>query len=963
MNNKIINRLLAFVSFTVILIATAYAATGGPDTYGYTWEDSNGATTYSWISHTGSATTVGSRTDDSMHGSYSIGFTFNFYGTDYTDFYVCNNGYITFTSGTCAYSNADIITAAVPNNYIAPFWDDMFTGGTIKYELFGSSPNRYLVVSYEGINHVNHQAGDATYQVIIYETTNNIKFQYSDVTFGNATYDDGASATVGIENSDGTDGLKFSFDSASLSSSFAVEYDWPTPSLSITQSAYRFFEGNDSTDVGSALAAADTAATLSTSNQQFRLRTLLHVGGVNLSQSAGSYKLQFVGKGDGTCSAPTNGTPSSWTDVTTSTAIAFYDNTTPTDASALTANGSDPTNGANTIVNQTYEEANNFSNTQAAINAGQDGKWDFSLYDKTATEGTTYCFRIVESDATVLDTYTVYPEITTPSTSGGPDTYGYSWNTSAGSGEAYSWNDISGTGTEVTGRTDDGMHGPYNIGFTFSFYGNNKTQFYVCNNGFVSFSGDTCPYTNVTIITAATPNDYIAPFWDDMFTGGNVYYETTGTAPNRKLIVSFDGINPYSTQANNLSYQVVLHETTGRIKLQYKDVDSGTATYGGGIGATVGIENSNGTDGLLFSFNEASLTDNLAIDFTYDSSATYTQSAYRLFANNDGVSVGSALAAQDIAYSLTSDGQEFRLRMLIQNNGASSLSTNGENFKLQYVDKGAGTCSSPSGSSPASWTDITTSTALAYKDNTTPTDGSALTSDAGDPTDGGNTVRDQTYEEANDFTNSQAAIGVSENGLWDFALHDNSVSGARTLCIRAVTSGDSEFATYTSYPEVTTMAGADSLTLTLSNNSAAFGLITSTVSTAAATTITVNSTATNGFQVQVKGEGNGSTAGLYNSGHTTLIPATASSGVVTSGAAGFGIYFENASAGITIDEGFDNDSTADLAVSRTYQNAFSTSSATGGAVTADLRYTAVIDDSVGAGSYSETIEVIVYGLF
>jgi len=39
--------------------------------------------------------------------------------------------------------------------------------------------------------------------------------------------------------------------------------------------------------------------------------------------------------------------------------------------------------------------------------------WDFSLIDNTAPEGTSYCFRIVQSDNTPLDNYSFIPEITT----------------------------------------------------------------------------------------------------------------------------------------------------------------------------------------------------------------------------------------------------------------------------------------------------------------------------------------------------------------------------------------------------------------------------------------------------------------------------------------------------------------------------------------------------------------------
>ena len=101
--------------------------------------------------------------------------------------------------------------------------------------------------------------------------------------------------------------------------------------------------------------------------------------------------------------------------MTTSTVIAYKDNATPADEAALTANANDPTDGGRTIVNQSYQELNNFNNSQAAILNGQDGKWDFSLYDNGAPTNTAYCFRLVKSDGTALNTYTTIPQITTAS--------------------------------------------------------------------------------------------------------------------------------------------------------------------------------------------------------------------------------------------------------------------------------------------------------------------------------------------------------------------------------------------------------------------------------------------------------------------------------------------------------------------------------------------------------------------
>ncbi len=179
---------------------------------------------------------------------------------------------------------------------------------------------------------------------------------------------------------------------------------------SLTQSAYRLFSNADSTDVGSALATQDTAGTISITGGIFRLRLLLHVADSDLSISNRDFKLQFAQK-SGTCDTGFSG--ESYADVTGATAIAYYNNTTPSDGATLTANANDPTHNADTIVNQTYEESNNFTNSVSAITAGQDGKWDFSLIDNGASANTSYCFRVVESDGTLLDTYSVIPEITT----------------------------------------------------------------------------------------------------------------------------------------------------------------------------------------------------------------------------------------------------------------------------------------------------------------------------------------------------------------------------------------------------------------------------------------------------------------------------------------------------------------------------------------------------------------------
>lgn len=227
----------------------------------------------------------------------------------------------------------------------------------------------------------------------------------------------------GAYTGNGTVGLAASFTSFDTSG-FTINWTtaqstarqilyWAISGIStFTLADYRFFQNLDSLDVGSPLANQNTPATLSAALLPFRLRLLIYIGDKNLPLNGQDFKLQYVGKGSGTCSSPSGGDPSTWTDVNGSTYIAYNDNPTPADGALLTANTNDPYNSYSSV-NQSYEEANNFTNNQSAINAGYNGKWDFALKDNNAPSNTTYCLRVVKADGTLLDSYSYYPEITT----------------------------------------------------------------------------------------------------------------------------------------------------------------------------------------------------------------------------------------------------------------------------------------------------------------------------------------------------------------------------------------------------------------------------------------------------------------------------------------------------------------------------------------------------------------------
>src|SRR6185369_11851275 len=90
----------------------------------------------------------------------------------------------------------------------------------------------------------------------------------------------------------------------------------------------------------------------------------------------------------------------------------------------------------------------------------------------------------------------------------------------------------------------------------------------------------------------ATPNDMIAPYWDDWNpgAGGDVFYLTLGNAPNRRLVVMWNQVLHFGT-TNTATFEVVLFETTNNIEFRYAATNP-TDT------PTIGIENFAGAIGV-----------------------------------------------------------------------------------------------------------------------------------------------------------------------------------------------------------------------------------------------------------------------------------------------------------------------------------------------------------------------------
>lgn len=148
----------------------------------------------------------------------------------------------------------------------------------------------------------------------------------------------------------------------------------------------------------------------------------------------------------------------------------------------------------------------------------------------------------------------------------------------------------SGTPTNITtwsGNADDGF-AEVTLPFSFKFYGQDYSSVFISTNAHISFGAGSTAYQQQTIPSATSPNNLVALAWADYnLTSGSIGYFVSGTAPNRKFVIVYNAVPPYSG-TGSLSGQIVLNETNNIIDLLLSNQNIGGSK-------TQGVENSTGT--------------------------------------------------------------------------------------------------------------------------------------------------------------------------------------------------------------------------------------------------------------------------------------------------------------------------------------------------------------------------------
>jgi len=145
---------------------------------------------------------------------------------------------------------------------------------------------------------------------------------------------------------------------------------------------------------------------------------------------------------------------------------------------------------------------------------------------------------------------------------------------------------------------DDGSSNLLSLPFGINFYGNTFNQFYINNNGNISFNDRIGTYTPNPFPIASQP--MITPFWSDIDTGcnacGQVYI---GSVNTDTVIVTWNNVGFFYQNATRINnFQLVLRNMSGKPEYSAGDFDiefrydrlewtTGDASGGtGGLGGT-----------------------------------------------------------------------------------------------------------------------------------------------------------------------------------------------------------------------------------------------------------------------------------------------------------------------------------------------------------------------------------------
>jgi gliding motility-associated-like protein len=196
--------------------------------------------------------------DDVYSPVIPLGFTFEFFGNNYTECRISSNGWFSFDTGeTAGYNpNGTNPNQNMPNNSVMGIYSDLnpSTCGNVRYDTYGTAPCREFVVSWNAVCQFSCSSQQVSAEVVLYEGTNVIE-----IYLGNRPQCGWGSAVVGIMNQPATIGI--SPESYNTGNWSATNEAWRFVSGEVVEGTTLWYEGDDYLGMGDTLNYCTTEST------------------------------------------------------------------------------------------------------------------------------------------------------------------------------------------------------------------------------------------------------------------------------------------------------------------------------------------------------------------------------------------------------------------------------------------------------------------------------------------------------------------------------------------------------------------------------------------------------------------------------------------------------------------------------------------------------------------------------
>ncbi|HTP07733.1 MAG TPA: S8 family serine peptidase [Anaerolineae bacterium] len=192
--------------------------------------------------------------DTKWYTAFSTGAQFNYWGANYTGLSFTDDGMAFFgsTPGSTPWINQDIPNAADPNNLMAMMWRDWeivyatapISRGVSLATLGGTGAGGGALVEYDDVQLYHNPSQTMDYEVLAWRTPDDtpgspeIIFAFDNISMTHPL----TVGTIGLENADGTAGVKYAYNDAALNTitnGMAICFDWYLPSAEPVTITYR----------------------------------------------------------------------------------------------------------------------------------------------------------------------------------------------------------------------------------------------------------------------------------------------------------------------------------------------------------------------------------------------------------------------------------------------------------------------------------------------------------------------------------------------------------------------------------------------------------------------------------------------------------------------------------------------------------------------------------------------------